>query len=165
MRKKSMVLLVVMILLVTSTTVFAEGANVADKTNKNISVMSGMYEVEPNDTPAQAKQNNKLKANTQWKRGKLDRGYDSVDYYYYSHRNYGNIDVTLFNISTRGKVNIEIYRQNSNGTMTRVSGGISDGIQQVVTARNASEGDYFVKLSLLSSSWDQVSYDIKIDAR
>ncbi|SHE77010.1 hypothetical protein SAMN02745784_01765 [Tissierella praeacuta DSM 18095] len=165
MRKKSMVLLVAMILVVTSTTVFAEGGNVAGKTNKNISVMSGMYEVEPNDTPAQAKQNNELKANTQWRRGKLERGYDSVDYYYYSHRNYGNIDVTLFNISTRGKVKIEIYRQNSNGTMTYVAEGNSNGIQQVVTARNAPEGDYFVKLSLLSSSWDQVSYDIMIDAR
>ncbi len=59
-----MVLLVAMILVVTSTTVFAEGANVSGKTNKNISVMSRMYEVEPNDTPAQAKQNNELKANT-----------------------------------------------------------------------------------------------------
>ncbi|HAE92264.1 MAG TPA: hypothetical protein DCG60_06400, partial [Tissierella sp.] len=88
-----------------------------------------------------------------------------VDYYYYSHRNYGNIDVTLFNISTRGKVKIEIYRQNSNGTMTYVAEGNSNGFQQVVTARNAPEGDYFVKLSLLISSWDQVSYDIMIDAR
>ncbi|WP_333657581.1 hypothetical protein [Tissierella praeacuta] len=49
--------------------------------------------------------------------------------------------------------------------MTYVAEGNSNGFQQVVTARNAPEGDYFVKLSLLISSWDQVSYDIMIDAR
>lgn len=163
MKKKGVVLLV-MVLLAVNTSAFAEDINYVDElgvANRNVGVMS-MYEVEPNDTPAQAKWSNEIRANTQWRRGSVSLS-DTVDFYHYNHLNYGNMKITLFNISSSSKVRVEIYREGSDGNLIYLNGRTTTGIQYSLDVLNAQAGHYFIKINHIGSY--KISYDIMIDAK
>ncbi len=167
MKKKSMILFVV-ILLLANITAFAEDINfenVTDIINKQDINLNSMYEVEPNDTPEQAERNNPLKANTQWRRGKLSvYDGDTVDYYYYNHLSYGDVTFTVFGVASRQPVNLEIYQKTSSGTMKRIGTRNNITFQESITLTDMQRGDYFMKITLPSGVY-QATYDVTIDTK